>query len=42
MTCVTTALEAALLPSLPTKELQDIDRSPHPSHQNQSFFYSQY
>ncbi|CAK8578888.1 unnamed protein product [Lathyrus sativus] len=27
------ALEAALLPCLPAKELQAIDRSPHPSHQ---------
>ncbi|KNA23316.1 hypothetical protein SOVF_025980 [Spinacia oleracea] len=30
--CVT-ALEAALLPCLPARELQAIDRSPHPSHQ---------
>lgn len=29
-----TALEAALLPCLPAKELQAIDRSPHPSHQS--------
>ncbi|KAH7542691.1 hypothetical protein FEM48_Zijuj02G0101000 [Ziziphus jujuba var. spinosa] len=28
------ALEAALLPCLPARELQAIDRSPHPSHQN--------
>ncbi|KAG7610836.1 hypothetical protein ISN44_As05g029380 [Arabidopsis suecica] len=34
MACVTTILEAALLPSLPAKELQGIGRSPHPSHQN--------
>ncbi|KAK1421660.1 hypothetical protein QVD17_24162 [Tagetes erecta] len=27
------ALEAALLPCLPARELQAIDRSPHPSHQ---------
>lgn len=27
------ALEASLLPCLPAKELQAIDRSPHPSHQ---------
>lgn len=32
MQCVT-ALEAALLPCLPARELQAIDRSPHPSHQ---------
>ncbi|KAF8091569.1 hypothetical protein N665_0443s0026 [Sinapis alba] len=32
MACVT-ALEAALLPCLPARELQAIDRSPHPSHQ---------
>lgn len=31
--CVT-ALEAALLPCLPARELQAIDRSPHPSHQS--------
>ncbi|KAM7254956.1 hypothetical protein ACFE04_020197 [Oxalis oulophora] len=30
--CVS-ALEAALLPCLPARELQAIDRSPHPSHQ---------
>ncbi|CAO2839754.1 unnamed protein product [Amaranthus hypochondriacus] len=30
--CVT-ALESALLPCLPARELQAIDRSPHPSHQ---------
>ncbi|XP_012082794.1 mediator of RNA polymerase II transcription subunit 28 [Jatropha curcas] len=30
--CVT-ALETALLPCLPARELQAIDRSPHPSHQ---------
>lgn len=38
--CVT-ALEAALLPCLPARELQAIDRSPHPSHQSEriSFFY---
>lgn len=29
------ALEAALLPCLPARELQAIDRSPHPSHQSQ-------
>lgn len=29
------ALEAALLPCLPARELQAIDRSPHPSHQGQ-------
>lgn len=29
------ALEAALLPCLPAKELQAIDRSPHPSHQSE-------
>ncbi|KAI3912269.1 hypothetical protein MKW98_026288 [Papaver atlanticum] len=28
------SLEAALLPCLPARELQAIDRSPHPSHQN--------
>ena len=38
MACVT-ALEAALLPCLPARELQAIDRSPHPSHQSQSFFF---
>ena len=27
-------LEAALLPCLPARELQAIDRSPHPSHQS--------
>ncbi|KAF9602297.1 hypothetical protein IFM89_026414 [Coptis chinensis] len=27
------ALEAALLPCLPARELQAIDRSPHPTHQ---------
>uniref|UniRef100_A0A2P2KNI8 Uncharacterized protein n=1 Tax=Rhizophora mucronata TaxID=61149 RepID=A0A2P2KNI8_RHIMU len=32
------ALEAALLPCLPARELQAIDRSPHPSHQSQSPF----
>ncbi|XP_010545002.1 PREDICTED: mediator of RNA polymerase II transcription subunit 28 [Tarenaya hassleriana] len=32
LACVT-ALEAALLPCLPARELQAIDRSPHPSHQ---------
>ncbi|KAF8413009.1 hypothetical protein HHK36_000982 [Tetracentron sinense] len=32
MACVM-ALEAALLPCLPARELQAIDRSPHPSHQ---------
>ncbi|KAJ4727699.1 mediator of RNA polymerase II transcription subunit 28 [Melia azedarach] len=32
ISCVT-ALEAALLPCLPARELQAIDRSPHPSHQ---------
>ncbi|KDP28175.1 hypothetical protein JCGZ_13946 [Jatropha curcas] len=31
--CVT-ALETALLPCLPARELQAIDRSPHPSHQS--------
>lgn len=35
MACVT-ALEAALLPCLPARELQAIDRSPHPSHQSMS------
>jgi hypothetical protein len=25
---------------LPARELQAIDRSPHPSHQSQSLFYS--
>ncbi|KAL9281268.1 hypothetical protein AtNW77_Chr5g0116761 [Arabidopsis thaliana] len=40
MACVTTILEAALLPSLPAKELQGIGRSPHPSHQSQFLFYS--
>lgn len=30
------ALEAALLPCLPARELQAIDRSPHPSHQSES------
>lgn len=34
ITCVM-ALEAALLPCLPARELQAIDRSPHPSHQSQ-------
>lgn len=29
-----TDLEAALLPCLPARELQAIDRSPHPSHQS--------
>lgn len=29
------ALEAALLPCLPARELQAIDRSPHPSHQSE-------
>ncbi|OIV88996.1 hypothetical protein TanjilG_07620 [Lupinus angustifolius] len=28
-----TSLESALLPCLPARELQAIDRSPHPSHQ---------
>ncbi|XP_062088881.1 mediator of RNA polymerase II transcription subunit 28 [Humulus lupulus] len=32
LTCLV-ALEAALLPCLPARELQAIDRSPHPSHQ---------
>ncbi|XP_043712957.1 mediator of RNA polymerase II transcription subunit 28 isoform X3 [Telopea speciosissima] len=32
LACIT-ALEAALLPCLPARELQAIDRSPHPSHQ---------
>ncbi|GAV66963.1 hypothetical protein CFOL_v3_10472 [Cephalotus follicularis] len=32
LACVT-ALESALLPCLPARELQAIDRSPHPSHQ---------
>ncbi|KAJ0113102.1 hypothetical protein Patl1_00985 [Pistacia atlantica] len=32
ISCVS-ALEAALLPCLPARELQAIDRSPHPSHQ---------
>nr|XP_023920367.1 mediator of RNA polymerase II transcription subunit 28-like isoform X1 [Quercus suber] len=31
------ALEAALLPCLPARELQAIDRSPHPSHQSVKF-----
>lgn len=30
------ALEAALLPCLPARELQAIDRSAHPSHQSKS------
>lgn len=30
------ALEDALLPCLPARELQAIDRSPHPSHQSES------
>lgn len=29
------ALEAALLPCLPARELQAIDRSPNPSHQSE-------
>ncbi|CAI9778479.1 unnamed protein product [Fraxinus pennsylvanica] len=33
MTSYVVALEAALLPCLPARELQAIDRSPHPSHQ---------
>lgn len=33
MTSYVTALETALLPCLPARELQAIDRSPHPSHQ---------
>lgn len=33
MTCLN-ALETALLPCLPARELQAIDRSPHPSHQS--------
>ncbi|KAF5455276.1 hypothetical protein F2P56_024872 [Juglans regia] len=33
MNACVTALEAALLPCLPARELQAIDRSPHPSHQ---------
>lgn len=37
MACVT-ALEAALLPCLPARELQAMDRSPQPSHQSQSLF----
>ncbi|KAK7266863.1 hypothetical protein RIF29_19521 [Crotalaria pallida] len=32
VSCVT-ALETSLLPCLPARELQAIDRSPHPSHQ---------
>ncbi|KAL5712416.1 Mediator of RNA polymerase II transcription subunit 28 [Ranunculus cassubicifolius] len=32
LSCVM-ALDAALLPCLPARELQAIDRSPHPSHQ---------
>ncbi|GAB2220238.1 hypothetical protein Droror1_Dr00007881 [Drosera rotundifolia] len=32
------ALEAALLPCLPARELQAIDRSSHPSHQSNSFY----
>ncbi|KAF7131543.1 hypothetical protein RHSIM_Rhsim09G0186400 [Rhododendron simsii] len=32
------ALEAALLPCLPARELQAIDRSPHPSHQRQKSY----
>lgn len=36
------ALETALLPCLPARELQAIDRSSHPSHQSQlpSLFHS--
>ncbi|KAF9620754.1 hypothetical protein IFM89_014358 [Coptis chinensis] len=33
MTECVAALEAALLPCLPARELQAIDRSPHPTHQ---------
>ncbi|KAK4788098.1 hypothetical protein SAY86_019417 [Trapa natans] len=33
MMALVAALEAALLPCLPARELQAIDRSPHPSHQ---------
>ncbi|KZV14142.1 mediator of RNA polymerase II transcription subunit 28 [Dorcoceras hygrometricum] len=33
MICYVMALEASLLPCLPARELQAIDRSPHPSHQ---------
>lgn len=33
------ALEAALLPCLPARELQAIDRSPHPSHQSKLFLF---
>ncbi|MBA0620830.1 hypothetical protein Golax_005691 [Gossypium laxum] len=33
------ALETALLPCLPARELQAIDRSPHPSHQSQVFTF---
>lgn len=35
LACVT-ALEEALLPCLPARELQAIDRSQHPSHQSLS------
>lgn len=34
MMALVAALEAALLPCLPARELQAIDRSPHPSHQS--------
>lgn len=34
------ALEAALLPCLPARELQAIDRSPHQSHQSNFPFFS--
>ncbi|KAK4357872.1 hypothetical protein RND71_023482 [Anisodus tanguticus] len=37
MTAYVTALEVALLPCLPARELQAIDRSAHPYHQNESF-----
>lgn len=33
-------LENALLPCLPARELQAIDRSPHPSHQSKHPFIS--
>ncbi|CAL0303108.1 unnamed protein product [Lupinus luteus] len=33
MISLVTSLESALLPCLPARELQAIDRSPHPSHQ---------
>ncbi|XP_054780751.1 mediator of RNA polymerase II transcription subunit 28-like isoform X1 [Prosopis cineraria] len=36
------ALEAALLPCLPARELQAIDRSPHPSHQMNNYTWAGY